>query len=1105
MYTDQTIDHVRNADIVQVIGNLGVTLKQAGIYREAISPFNPNDKTPSFKINTTKNNWVCYSTNQMGDGIKFVRLLNKCSFADAVKTIAGICNITLMEEPLSEEAQRKRDRKTEMFSVMEQVADQYKKAFRELDSKHWAKELAVKRGFTAETIINFGLGYAPATDRFITVPLTDKGKFEIAKTLGLSKVNKGTGNDFFIDRVMFPIQDHNGNVLAFGGRAADLAGYAKYINSPETEIYSKTAVLYGLFQAKTPIAKSGMAVLVEGYTDVTAMHQNGCDIAVASCGTALTDEQCKLLAKVGCHHVIVCRDNDGVKANGDDGAGTKATLRDIDKLLSHGFSVSVCILPENEDPDSFSRILDKRREAGEFKGNMKTYVMVEKEDAVIWKARHIKRRAGDDPYLISEAVKLVAQMLYQIKDDVARTEYIKKAAKTMGQSSKLLKDDIEVIKAKIIENAQKKGAVADQANKDLGLPEGADYRDFLKNEFTVAGNCYHFKGREKFFPGTNFIFKPLYFAVGGKESKRICEVINVEGEQRLIDLEPEHLTNYTAMEKRLINLGNFKFLQNTTAVHFRMIRTEILNNFQLAHEITDLGWQDKGFFSYADSIFYKGILKMVNDYGIVQLDESLSSKSTYHQTSNLFYLPAFSEMHKHDSANNDEYENDRYFVFRQSPVSLNEWMLQLKKVYGEKAILGICFIMATLFRDIFIKRYQHFPHMFLTGEKGSGKSKFGESLAAMFTYKQPAFDLNAGTIVALYRRLARIMNAPTMIEEFHDAIDMIKFQALKGASDGRGREMGKATGDNKTVTTNVNCSCIILGQYLSARDDNSLTTRSLLQHFIKPTDSYTTAQIEDYAKLKGWEEVGLNSLIKDILMHREYVEQNLHSTMATISKTMKKELEGSHYEERMLQNYLTIIAPVNILRERGIDFPFTHDEMWLMFKNAIVDSSDLIIESEGLAQFWNVLEFLLENVRIKTNVHFKIDTPAQIRLQTRKGEKEEPYDNNPRKRILFLRLNTIHQHYHKEVSTRDGVDVIGENTLKNYFKSKRYYIGSVKSHRFEDTSTSAFCFDYDMMEEHNILNLIREKKDPFEGNNTDPAQTEIETTTEGAPNDDLPF
>jgi hypothetical protein len=481
-------------------------------------------------------------------------------------------------------------------------------------------------------------------------------------------------------------------------------------------------------------------------------------------------------------------------------------------------------------------------------------------------------------------------------------------------------------------------------------------------------------------------------------------------------------------------------------------------------------------------VYYKGILKNVNEYGIVQVEVDSADKSDYFEEVKHYYSPAFSEIYKHTRDDDDPYENDRYFIHKQSPVTMNTWMKQIKNVYADKSIIGISSVFFSLFRDLFVKTHAVSPLLFLSGEKGSGKSKYAESLASLFTYKQPAFDLNGSTLVAFSRRIGRTRNAITLLEEFHDNIDIKILQSIKGSYDNRGRELGMATGDNRTKVAKVNCFLVVLSQYLSSWDDNAITSRSIIQHFIKPQENFTQQEINEYNLLKSWEEEGLTSLVLDILVHREEVEKNYIKTYDDIINKLKKDLQGHEYQERMLQNYVVIMTPITILWKH-FQFPFTWDELYLLCKNAIIDSSDLIVESEGLAEFWKTLEYLLDRQPyplLVNGTHFIIDKPVSLKLQGRKGEKEIEWNNDKRKNVLFLRLNAVHQLYHKEVSTREGVDVIGENTLRNYFKSKKYFIGAVRSHRFNDTATSAYIFDYDMMEASGILNLIRNKEGAFE-------------------------
>jgi DNA primase len=1068
MYTENSIDEVRNASILQVVGNY-LELKQSGSKYFAKSPFS-DDRTASFCVTPSLNIFKCFSSGKGGDAIKFVMLYKGATFFEAVKIIADICKITLQQVEVSEEETRRRNYRQELLDLVSYAATKYQQELHKVPEDHWAAKMITARGFNEDTLTSFLIGFAPADFKFLTTPLIEKGFFEQAKTTGLVVSKDGKSFDFFRDRLMFPILDHRGNVVGFGGRRQDGVDGPKYMNTPQTEIYDKSKLLYGLYQGREAIAKDKTAILVEGYTDVTALHQHGCQNAVANCGTAqLSSHQCALLRRY-CNHIIICRDNDGESATGDLQKGKLAAFKDINVLLAEGFKVSIVNMPEGEDPDSFSRKCE----------NIKDWIYEQVEDAVIWKANVLKTLASNDPHAVSDMVEKLAETLYSIKDDVTRASYLDQVRKMVKQPAKVFKDRIEILQRTAELKAEKESKVPANLANDLGLPEGADLQEFLQHKYVTVGNSIYFRGKEQFFQATNFKITPLFHIAGMAENKRLCELVNVYGIKALVDFEVEDLIQKSRFETRILKEPSvYIFTENVTAAHFTILRNRILNDFTTAYPLKTLGWQPEGFFAFANVIWHKGILKEVNKYGIVNLEVE-HEETEYRKNVTHYYSPAFSEIYKHLRDDDDPYENDRYFVYKKAPCTLNEWMEQMMKVYDKKAIKGISFLVATLMRDVFIKRYQFFPHLFLAGEKGSGKSKFGESLVAMFLYKQEPFDLNSGTPVAFYRRLARIVNAPTMLEEYHDNIDDNKFQPLKGAYDGRGREMGKATGDNRTTTTRVNCSCIILSQYLSSRDDNSLTTRSIIEHFIKPQESYTTAQIEDYARLKAWEEHGLSSLVCDLMAYRGKMEEQIHKVYAELSKQLKADLKGRDYQERMLQNYLALLVPMKIIFT-DIKPPFTWEELYLHCKESIIDSSDLIVESEGLAEFWKTLEYLRDRkpfALLEEGLHFQIDTPLSLRLQRRKGEADEEWNNPNRSRVLMLRLNAVHQLYHKEVSTREGVEVIGENTLRNYFKSKKYFIGSVKSHRFKDTSTSAYCFHYDMMEAGGILNLVRHSDAP---------------------------
>jgi DNA primase len=1061
MYTEKSIDEVRNADIQKIVGHY-CELKRAGSKLTCESPF--NGSKDSFFVTPSLNMFKCFSSGHGGDGIKFVQIYKNVSFGESIKIIGDICGIVLQEEQLSEEAERKRSYKQELFDLNGLACLKYEMQLKNAADDHWVKKMLVDRDINEATIEKFRIGFAPKEFKFITNPLIEKGKLEQAISVGLSLTKEGNSFDFFRDKLLFPIRDIRGNVLGFGGRRSNEADGPKYINTGQTDIYNKSHVLYGLFENKEFISKAKTAFLVEGYTDVTGLSKNGCELAAATGGTALTPEQAKLVHRLA-DHVIILRDNDGLDEKGNEQKGTLAALRDINILLAEGLKVSIVILPEKEDPDSYARKTE----------HVEKMLLGNAEDAVNWKAIKLKNKAANDPNELSNAVTEIALMLSQIKDDIKRNAYQKNCAKIIKQPEKVIKEKIEsFFKVAEIKAAQSE-KVEVQSSEYLGLPKGSDYKQFLEKGYVTHENNVYFRGKNNFVKGSNYRITPLFHVYGKQDNKRLCEVISETGIKRLIDFDTADFVQMAKFESKLLDEGNFTFTSEVTPNQFKLLRNDILSSFIMAFELKTLGWQHEGFFAYANLVFHNGITKTPNDYGIIQLDAGVKMESDYIEDVKHFYSPSASVMYKNSRNGDDPYENDRYLIYKQAPVAFHTWMNQLQKVYGKKAITGIACVFFSIFRDLFVKTYQISPILFLTGEKGSGKSKFAESIAAIFSYKQPAFDLNAGTISAFSRRLGRTTNTMTILEEFNDLIALMMKQSIKGSYDNRGREIGQNTGDNKTKMTKVNCFLVILSQYLSSWDDNSITSRSVIEHVIKPQENFTNEEVADFNLIQSWEEEGLTSFILDIVKYRPEIEENYRRVYGEIIKDLKKQLKNTDYQERMLQNYTVLLTPMKILFDK-FQFPFTYQEMQDQFKEAIVDSSDLIVESEGLAEFWRTLEYFRDRSPfplIKEGIQFVIDTPLTLKLQTKKGEPDREWKNEKRSQVLLLRLNAIHQLYHKEVSTRDGVDVITENTLRNYFKSKKYYIGSVGRHRFDDTSTSAYVFDYTMMHEGGILNLLR--------------------------------
>ncbi len=366
MIAESSIERVREVPIVDVVSHY-VDLKRSGSSYKAKSPF-VDEKTASFYVVPSKNIFKDFSSGKGGDAIQFVMDISGKSFYDAIKEIAEHCNIRLEYDQLSEEDQNAALDKELLYKVNEAAAKRYHQRLQEtdIDANHPAyKEVINKRTFSADTILTWQIGYAPGEVgglfepgkwNFMVQLVGDKSR-QAAIELGLIVEKKGHTYDQFRHRVMFPIRNHLGRVVAFGGRTLVNNGKGnefnpKYLNSPESKIFHKDKVLFGLHLAHEAIRAAKYCFLVEGYTDVISLHQKGFHNTVGTCGTALTDNQVKLLQRY-CDKVVVFRDGDQ--------AGRTAAMRDITLLTSHGFETAVVPMPflgedVKVDPDDLTRL-----------------------------------------------------------------------------------------------------------------------------------------------------------------------------------------------------------------------------------------------------------------------------------------------------------------------------------------------------------------------------------------------------------------------------------------------------------------------------------------------------------------------------------------------------------------------------------------------------------------------------------------------------------------------------------------------------------------------------------------------------------------------------
>lgn len=440
-----TVDKILDAaNIVDVVSDF-VTLKRAGVNLKGLCPFH-DDTTPSFMVSPAKNLCKCFACGEGGSPVHFIMKHEQLSYPDALRYLAKKYGIEIQEKELSKEEMESRNDRDSMFIVNEWARDWFQN---ELNNTPDGKAIGLAyfrgRGFRDDILKEFQVGYSPnnkehtlAADAqkagyqekfLINTPNEKDTKLSIGTGLCLKNEQDGKLRDRFRGRVIWPIFTMSGRVAGFGGRVLDAATKGvnvKYMNSPESLVYSKRRELFGLYQAKEAIRKQDLCYLVEGYTDVMAMHQMGVENVVASSGTALTNEQIRLIHRM--------TNNITVIFDGDE-AGIHASERGIDMLLAEGMNVKLLLLPDGDDPDSFAR----KHNATEYQ----QYLKENQVDFVDYKTSHLMESAKDDPTKLGQLIHNVSESIAVIPDEITRVLYIRQAAQKLHMEERLITEAVQ--------------------------------------------------------------------------------------------------------------------------------------------------------------------------------------------------------------------------------------------------------------------------------------------------------------------------------------------------------------------------------------------------------------------------------------------------------------------------------------------------------------------------------------------------------------------------------------------------------------------------------------------------------------------------------------
>ncbi len=456
-----------SARIEEVVGDF-VSLRRRGVNLIGLCPFH-SEKTPSFTVSPAKNICHCFGCGKGGGPVNFIMEHESLSYVDALRYLAKKYGIEIVEKEESAEDLARRSSRENMFALNAFALKYFSNT---LNNTEEGRSIGIpyfrERGFRDDTIKKFQLGYCP--DRFEAVSVEALKEGFSRQTLidtGLCTENQRGGlTDRFRGRVIFPVHTVSGQVVAFGGRVLKKTeNTAKYVNSPESEIYHKSNELYGLYFAKNAIQRSDVCYLVEGYTDVISMHQSGVENVVASSGTSLTTGQIRLIHRFT-SNIVVLYDGDA--------AGIKASIRGIDMLLEEGMNVEVVLLPDGEDPDSFSRSQDSSQ--------FIDYINRHKTNFILFKTQLLLGEAGNDPIKKAALIGDIVESISKIQDTIKQAIYIKECARQFDIREEVLIKEVAKRQKSHAVNAPQAAAVQENAAVEHETASSAKVRPYTFKE-----------------------------------------------------------------------------------------------------------------------------------------------------------------------------------------------------------------------------------------------------------------------------------------------------------------------------------------------------------------------------------------------------------------------------------------------------------------------------------------------------------------------------------------------------------------------------------------------------------------------------------------------
>ena len=849
-------------------------------------------------------------------------------------------------------------------------------------------------------------------------------------------------------RVTIPILDRAGRVIGFTARNPD-DSKPKYLNLRNSDIFTKSRVLFGINAAAREAKASGFVIAVEGAPDVLRLQSVGLMNCVAALGTAWSDSHFEALAKLT-RAICFIPDTDLPAEDEPFGAGFKAVMHNGAEAMRRGFDVTVRELPPGDKDGHYT----KNDPDSHIKTKEDFYSLVEKH-FVVWLAEKrfmSARTMADEKTAVAEIVGLLART----DDGIAVDGCIAKLSAIYGDQG---------MWTSALSRAKADTQYTENGRSSSGRPALTEL--MKKHNLFVKDNMYYSAGGDQPLRLSNFIMEPMYHIKDSRNGTRIFRLINEYGNREVVEFREAELVSITTFQQKLGSIGCYIWKGRIDKLN--SVKELLYSMTDTAEYVGQMGWNaEHGFYAFGNGILKDGSFLAVDDMGIVRTDDR-----------HKYYLPATSRMYRH---NPTAYQFERMFLHEnRSNISLHDFSQRVIDVFGNNGKIGICFLLASLFRDLVYPIKNCFPILNLFGLKGTGKTSLATTLQSFFIHGYDPPSISNSSIPSMNDRVSQVTNAMVVLDEYKNDLDERKIAYLKALWGGTGQVKKNVNGDGKTGNTIVTAAVCMCGQDLPTRDI-ALYSRVIHLTFTRP--SFSNEERRRFDDLKEMSNLGNTHLAIEVLNRRGVMEKRYRPTHSLVRKELAMALCDEEIEDRILDNWVVPLAAYRTL-EPELDLPMTYHDLFNITVDGIRYQNEGCRKNTEMAEFWEIIDSLHSQGRIIDKAHFNIKYLASFRAIN----SPEAMEFGKAKPILFLNTAAVSSIYASRV-IGGGSRSSNWATVMTYLKVQPSYLG-LKQDRFnlllpngsfdytidghvrkiKVNRPKALCFDYTMLKDKYSINL----------------------------------